>query len=174
MKRRLDLARALIHEPRLLLMDEPTSGLDEAAFRNTWERLDTMRAGRELSILVTTHRPEEGERCDRVAVLSGGKIIAVDAPQTLREQVAADVIVLSGKDPAALCKEAQSHFDFPCRVDGDGVVMECEKGHELIPRIVEAFPNGRLDSVSLRRPSLADVFLKMTGTGLDNEIEAAR
>ncbi len=170
MKRRLDLARALIHEPRLLLMDEPTSGLDEAAFRQTWDQLETMRSGRELSILVTTHRPEEGERCSRVAVLSGGKTIALSTPSALREQVANDLVILRGDDPAALQQVVQERFELPSIIDGDALLIECEKGHELIPRVVEAFPKGHLKSVSLRNPSLADVFLKLTGHALENDL----
>jgi ABC-2 type transport system ATP-binding protein len=170
MKRRLDLARALIHEPRILLMDEPTSGLDESAFRQTWDRLETMRTGRELSILVTTHRPEEGERCDRVAILAHGKTIALDSPQALRQQVAHDVVVLRGDDLDSLRQLVLEKFGADCIVDGDALFIECEKGHELIPRVVEALPNGRLRSVSLRHPSLADVFLKITGYGLESSL----
>jgi len=168
MKRRLDLARALSGEPRLLLMDEPTAGLDEAAFRNTWHRLDNMRKGRNLSILLTTHRPEEAERCDRIAIINSGKAVVTETPENLKQQVASDVVVLSGSEPEALCEIAASFGE--SRIDNGDVIIECEKGHELIPRLVESVPSGQLQAVSLRRPSLADVFLKVTGKGLLSEL----
>lgn len=168
MCRRLDLARALSGEPRLLLMDEPTAGLDEAAFRSTWSRLNDMRKGRNLSILLTTHRPEEAEHCDRLAIINNGQAVVTDTPENLKRQVASDVVALTGTDSEGLCQIA-SAFGESRVFDGD-VLIECEKGHELIPRLVESVPNGQLQAVSLRRPSLADVFLKVTGKGLLSEL----
>ena len=168
MRRRLDMARALIHSPQLLLMDEPTAGLDEGAFRATWQRLLAMRAGSDLTILLTTHRPEEAELCDRIAILANGKAIITATPQALRERVATDVIMLRGDEPDVLAAEAAARFGLPTLRDGDDVVIECDRGHELIPRVVEAFGTARLTSVSLRRPSLGDVFLKITGHGLES------
>ena len=167
MRRRLDIARALLHGPRLLLMDEPTAGLDESSFRTTWQRLLAMRAGSDLTVLLTTHRPEEAELCDRIAVLSDGKALVTDTPQALRERVSSDVVVLKGEAPETLATEAAARFGLPTLLDGDEVVIECDRGHELIPRIVEAFGSGRLTSVSLRRPGLGDVFLKITGHTLE-------
>lgn len=173
MKRRLDLARALVAGPSLLLMDEPTSGLDEAAFRETWQRLEALRADRELSILLSTHRPEEAERCDRIAVLAGGRVAALDTPEALRERVAADVVTLVAADAASLAPGIEAEFGVPCRVHGDELVIDCERGHELIPRLVESLPDGRLRAVSLRRPTLADAFLKVTGLALDEDVDTA-
>ena len=173
MKRRLDLARALMHEPRLLVMDEPTAGLDEASFRETWDRLEALRRGRELTVLVATHRPDEAERCDRLAVLLRGRVERVATPRELQVLVARDVVVLEGPEPQRLRDEIVSRFQMECLLDEGRVLVESEKGHELIPRLVEGLQGLRIDSVSLRRPTLADAFLKVTGRQLAAEVEAA-
>jgi len=173
MCRRLDIARALIHEPRLLVMDEPTAGLDEASFRGLWDRLERIRDQRELSILVATHRPEEAERCDRVMILNNGVVAASDPPAVLRAKMSSELLFLKGEDlhnishvvrnlETSLPTDLQADI-IAVDVQNDRVCVECESGHALIPRIVEAFPKGQLSSVELRQPSLADVFLKVTG-----------
>ena len=170
MKRRLDIARALLHQPSLLLLDEPTAGLDEASFRATWEHLDAVRRERSVSILVSTHRADEAERCDRVVVLADGRAATVATPEELRARVAHDLIVLTGPEPEALRALVEERLGVAATVDGGTVRIECERGHALIPRLVEALPDGRLDTVSLRHPSLADVFLALTGGSLDDEV----
>jgi ABC-2 type transport system ATP-binding protein len=169
MKRRLELARALLHEPSLLIMDEPTTGLDESFFRQTWERIDALRARRGLTVLLTTHRAEEAERCDRVAVVDGGRVIAEDQPEALRRRVSGDVLTLEARDPEGLCAELASRLGLDCRMVDGRVVLEHERGHELVPRVVEALPAGRIDSLSMHRPTLADVFVKLTGRSLRDE-----
>lgn len=166
MTRRLDLARALLPDPDLLLMDEPTAGLDEAAFREAWARLDAMREGRELTILVATHRPDEAARCDRLAIVAEGRVAAVRSPEQLRSEVGKDVLELKGAELPALQEQLASEFGLETRLDRDGLLVECEAGHSLIPRLVEGLPDGRLDSVSLRRPTLADAFFHIAGQDL--------
>lgn len=169
MKRRLDLARALLHEPSVLLMDEPTAGLDEAAFREAWQRLDEMRAGTELTILVATHRPDEAARCDRLAVVSDGRVATVRSPEELRAEVGHDLLVLRGGDPEALRAELAERLGLEGRVAGQEVLVDAERGHEQIPRIVESLPDGRLESVALRRPTLADAFFRVVGRRLEED-----
>ena len=169
MKRRLELARALLHEPSLLIMDEPTTGLDERFFRQSWERIEALRDSRGLTVLLTTHRAEEAERCDRVAVVDQGRVIAQDTPEALRGQVAGDVLTLEARDPEALGAELAERFALQPRVVEGKLVIERERGHELIPRIVEALPVGRIASLSMHRPTLSDVFVKLTGRSLADE-----
>jgi ABC-2 type transport system ATP-binding protein len=169
MKRRLELARALLHEPSLLVMDEPTTGLDERFFRQTWERIEQLRQDRGLTVLLTTHRAEEAERCDRVAVIDAGRVVAQDAPEALRERVSGDVLTLQAQDPEGLCAELEQRLQLQCRVAEGRVLIERERGHELIPRLVEALPVGRIDSLSMHRPTLADVFVKLTGRSLGDD-----
>lgn len=172
MKRRLDLARALVHEPRLLVMDEPTAGLDEASFRETWERVGGMRAGRDVTVLVATHRPDEAQRCDRLAVIAAGRIERVATPQELQSMVSRDVVVLEGREASRLEVEVSRRFSLTVLREGDRVLVESERGHELIPRLVEGLGDFRLDAVSLRRPTLADAFLKITGRRLGDDAAA--
>jgi ABC-2 type transport system ATP-binding protein len=169
LKRRLDLARALLHRPRLLLMDEPTSGLDEAAFRATWDRLNDMRVSSQVSVLVATHRSDEAERCDRIAILDGGTIVELDSPNRLRERISDDLIVLSGPEPETVLGLVQTEHGLSCHHVGDQVFVECDRGHEWVPKLVERIGAERLTAVELRRPSLADVFLKITGHALTEE-----
>jgi ABC-2 type transport system ATP-binding protein len=169
MRRRLELARALLHEPSLLLMDEPTTGLDERFFRQTWERIEALRERTGLTVLLTTHRAEEAERCDRVAVVDSGRIIAEDTPEALRRRVSGDVLTLQARDPEALCADLLSRLGLQARVVDGRVVLEHDRGHELIPRLVEALPVGRIDSLSMHRPTLSDVFVQLTGRSLRDE-----
>jgi ABC-2 type transport system ATP-binding protein len=172
MKRRLELARALLHEPQLLLLDEPTSGLDEPSFRRTWQRILELRERTQLSVLLTTHRAEEAALCDRVALLDQGHIIALDTPAALVDRVAGDVLTLEVSDLEATVAQVQQHFGLPARIAEGKVVIESERGHELIPRLVEALPEGSIHSLSMHRPSLADVFVQLTGRSLETDTEA--
>jgi ABC-2 type transport system ATP-binding protein len=169
MKRRLELGRALLHDPALLVMDEPTTGLDERSFRQNWERIEGLRDERGLTVLLTSHRADEAERCDRVAVVDGGRVIALDTPEALRRRVSGDVITLEARDPEPLAQELSQRFEVEARVVEGRVVLEREEGHALIPRLVESLPAGRIDSLSMHRPTLADVFVKLTGRALGDE-----
>ncbi len=170
--RRLELARALVHQPEILVLDEPTSGLDEASFQRAWARLLRLQQDEGLTVLVTTHRPEEAERCQRLLVLHHGRAVACDTVEQLRRSVSGDVIALEladGQDPQAAQQLLLQRFELASRLAERSLLLERDKGHEWIPRLVEAFPPGALRSVSLRRPSLADVFLKLTGKELDED-----
>ncbi len=169
MRRRLELARAVIHRPSILVLDEPTSGLDAASFRATWEAIQALRREDGLTVILNTHRPDEAEQCDRLAVMAEGRIVACETPDALRARVAGDVVVVEAEDASGLAREVALRFQLPARAVGDAVVIEREEGHTLVPRLVEAFPPGRFRSVSVRRPTLADAFLEITGRGLETE-----
>ncbi|MGM0577303.1 MAG: ATP-binding cassette domain-containing protein [Myxococcota bacterium] len=167
MRRRLDLARAMMHGPRLLLLDEPTAGLDEAAFQRTWRQVTDLAVRAGTGVLVTTHRPAEAERCDRLVVLDRGRVVAEGTPEDLKSNLRGDRVVLEGDDPEALAAAVEEHLGLSPHVDGREVHVTCERGHEVVVRIVEALPPGRLNAVSVRRPGLGDVFLERTGNTLD-------
>jgi ABC-2 type transport system ATP-binding protein len=167
MRRRLELARALVHAPAILVMDEPTVGLDAAAFRAFWEQVEALRRAEGTTVVLTTHRPDEAERCDRLAVLAGGRIVACTTPEALRARVAGDVLVVEADGPEEVARTLAERLGVAARVRPEGVVIEREAGHALVPRIVEVFPPGRLRSVSLRRPTLADAYLAVTGEKLE-------
>ncbi|WP_434388810.1 ATP-binding cassette domain-containing protein [Melittangium boletus] len=166
MRRRLELARALVHEPRVLLMDEPSQGLDEASFRAFWAHLHALRETEGLTVLLTTHRADEAHLCDRLAVLDEGRLVACDTPAALAARVGGDILTLEAREPERLVVELREGLGLEGRVVEGRVQVETERGHALVPRVVEALPPGRLASVSVRPPSLADVFLQLTGRTL--------
>lgn len=170
MRRRLELSRAMLHDPELLLMDEPTTGLDEPSFQRTWARLDELRRTQGVTIVLTTHRPEEAERCDRLAIMDAGRIVTVDTPGGLRGRVAGDVLELRTREPERVSQLLSAELGLASTVDADLVRIEAPRGHALIPRIVETLPAGTLESVSMRRPGLGDAFLVLTGRSLASDV----
>jgi ABC-2 type transport system ATP-binding protein len=171
LRRRAEIAKALLHAPRLLLLDEPSTGLDPAARRDLWSTLEELR-GAGVTVLLTTHFMEEGDRCDRLALVDGGSVVAEGAPAALKEAIGGDVVTLTGPDPAALARDLAVRWPDLAPAVRDGAVrLERERGHELVARLVEALP-GRVDAVTVARPTLEDVFLRRTGRRLDEETAA--
>jgi ABC-2 type transport system ATP-binding protein len=165
LRRRAEIAKALLHEPRLLLLDEPSTGLDPGARRDLWTALEALRK-EGVTVLLTTHFMEEGDRCDRLALLSGGRIVAEGSPAALKDEIGGDVVTLTGADPEALTRDLAARFpDLEPSVRDGAVRLERERAHELVARLVETFP-GRVESVTVARPTLEDVFLRRTGYGL--------
>lgn len=173
MRRRVEIVRALIHAPQLLLLDEPTSGLDEAAFRRVWADLLELRERHGLSLLVTTHRPEEAEHCDRLAILDRGAIVACDTPESLRARVAGDLVEIEADDPAAVVETLRVQLGLEARVVEGRAVLQRESAHQWVPRIVEALPGGSLRSIAVRRTGLGEVFLALTGHTLSGDEQPA-
>jgi ABC-2 type transport system ATP-binding protein len=172
LRRRVEIAKALLHAPRLLLLDEPSTGLDPGARRDLWETLEALRA-EGVTVLLTTHFMEEGDRCDHLVLLDRGTIVAEGPPAALKEEIGGDVITLAGPDPEGLAHDLSARFpDLALAVRDGAVRLTRERGHELVARLVEALP-GRIDSVTVARPSLEDVFLRRTGHRLYGEEEAA-
>jgi ABC-2 type transport system ATP-binding protein len=182
LRRRAEIAKALLHTPRLLLLDEPSTGLDPGARRDLWDTLAALR-GEGVTVLLTTHFMEEGDRCGRLALLSRGTVVAEGTPAELKGEIGGDVITLTGltgldTDPETLARDlAALHpgLDFQLR---DGAVrLEHAGGHELAARLAGSLP-GRIGAVTVARPTLEDVFLRRTGHRLyeddrDETTEAA-
>ena len=166
MRRRIEIARVLLHDPDLLLLDEPGRGVDPDALRRIWDELTARKAARGMSLVVTTHQPEEAERCDRIALLDGGRVTATGTPDELRARVAGDVVRVRGERPEELAETIRARLGLEGVILNGDVVLEAPRGHEVVPRVVELFPPGRLASVATSRPTLADVFAKLTGRGL--------
>lgn len=162
MQRRLELAKGLLHGPRVLLLDEPTTGLDPGARRDLWQYLRILRDEEHVTILVTTHLMEEAERCDRLVILSEGRVVALGTPAELKQEIGGDVIVLETQEPERLAGRIRTQFRVDTRVLQNQVRIEKEHGHRFVTDLVEAFP-GEIDSVSIAKPSLEDVFIRRTG-----------
>jgi len=167
LRRRVEIARGLLHKPELLLLDEPSTGLDPRVRREVGDYLEELRAKDGVTILVTTHIMEEAERCDRLALLDQGKLVALDKPASLKDQVGGDVITVSAKAPESLCAEVRQKFGIEAQVVDGAVRIERPRGHEFIPQLVEAFP-GAIESVTVGKPTLEDVFVHLTGHRFDD------
>jgi ABC-2 type transport system ATP-binding protein len=162
MQRRLELAKGLLHHPSVLLLDEPTTGLDPGARIDLWRYLQMLRDEEKVTVLVTTHLMEEAERCDRLAFLSEGKLVALGTPTELKHEIGGDVIVLDVKDAESLAKRVSARYGIDAKVVGSQVRLERENGHRFITDVVEAFP-GDIEAISVSKPSLEDVFIRRTG-----------
>ena len=161
-QRRVELAKGLMHHPAVLLLDEPTTGLDPGARRDVWQYLTMLRDQEGVTVLVTTHLMEEAERCDRLAILSEGELVAMGTPAELKSEIGGDVIVLEADDPQALAARIQSRFRILPNVIDNKVRLEREHGHRFVTDVMEAFP-GEIKSISVSRPTLEDVFISRTG-----------
>jgi ABC-2 type transport system ATP-binding protein len=162
MQRRLELAKGLMHGPRVLLLDEPTTGLDPGARRDVWQYLRILQEEERVTVLVTTHLMEEAERCDRLAIFNEGKVVALGTPTELKREIGGDVIVLETKIPEVLATRIRDRFAVEVLVVGEQVRIEKDHAHHFVTDLVEAFP-GEIDAISISKPSLEDVFIRRTG-----------
>jgi ABC-2 type transport system ATP-binding protein len=163
MQRRIELAKGLLHHPGVLLLDEPTTGLDPGARRDLWQYLQILRDEEHVSVLVTTHLMEEAERCDRLAIMNEGTLVALGTPAELKSEIGGDVILLdAAHDAAVLAEHIRARFQVTTTVLGNQVRIEQEAGHRFVPDVVEAFP-GEIQAISVSKPALEDVFIHRTG-----------
>lgn len=162
MQRRVELAKGLMHHPSVLLLDEPTTGLDPGARRDLWQYLHELRAQERISVIITTHLMEEAERCDRLAILNLGQIVAMGTPAELRSQIGGDVILLEAEQAGSLALRIEQKFRISATVLDGKVRMERKEGHRFITDLVESFP-GEIQSISVSKPTLEDVFIDSTG-----------
>ena len=165
LQRRVELAKSLLHEPTVLILDEPSTGLDPGARASLMEILKSL-CQEGVTCLMTTHLMEDAERCDMVAILDQGKLVALDPPAKLKSVVGGDVLTMRSSRPAALAERVRSKFQCGADVVDDMVRIERPDGHTFIPDLIEAFP-GEIDSVTIGKPTLEDVFVHLTGRKLD-------
>ena len=169
MKRRVELAKGLLTSPRILLMDEPSTGLDPVARVEMWRSLKEVRDRDDVTILVTTHLMDEGDRCNRLAIMDRGRIVATGTPNQLKDRIGGDVITLTSDDPAALRGSLTRRFTDVTIEQVNGTLrIERHRAHEFIPQLVEAAP-GMIRSVSIGKPTLEDVFIHLTGHGFKDQ-----
>jgi ABC-2 type transport system ATP-binding protein len=185
MQRRIELAKGLLHHPSVLLLDEPTTGLDPGARRDLWQYLQILRDEERVSVIVTTHLMEEAERCDRLAILNEGKLVALGTPTDLKREIGGDVIwVEATRNARELAQRISKRFNVNAAAIGDGdsdskLRIEIENGHRFIAELAEAFP-GEIQTVTISKPTLEDVFIHRTGhrfwteAGAENEDTESR
>jgi ABC-2 type transport system ATP-binding protein len=168
LRRRVELAKGLLHRPQVLLLDEPSTGLDPGARSDLWDYLRLIREQDGATVVLTTHLLEEAEKCDRLAILHQGSLVAVDTPDHLRATVGGDSITIQAHEPAVLAESIRGQFGLsPQIVDGE-IRLEQPDGHRWVARLVEAFP-GQVQAIRLGKPSLEDVFIARTGHRLGQE-----
>ncbi len=163
MQRRIELAKGLLHHPGVLLLDEPTTGLDPGARRDLWQYLQMLRDEEHVSVLVTTHLMEEAERCDRLAILNEGNLVALGTPEELKSEIGGDVVLLrAAHDAGLLAEHIRARFHVETTVLENQVRIEREGAHRFVTEVVEAFP-GEIEAISVSKPALEDVFIRRTG-----------
>lgn len=163
LRRRVELAKGMIHRPQLLLLDEPSTGLDPGARSGLWEYLHRLRDEFGITIALTTHLLEEAQRADRIAILHEGEFVAIDTPDALKAAVGGDSITISSEQPDELAQLIESQLNISATVIDGAVRLEQADGHHLIPRLMETFP-GRITAIRLGKPTLEDVFIARTGS----------
>jgi ABC-2 type transport system ATP-binding protein len=163
MRRRLEIARGLMHSPRVLFLDEPTIGLDPQTRSSIWSYIRQLRETEEITIFMTTHYMDEAEFCDRIAIMDHGEIVALDSPETLKAGVGADRVRIETEDDEAAIEALRERFDVEARMSEGAVSFAVPGGEEFVPRLFAELGMPIL-SVSVSRPTLDDVFMSFTGT----------
>jgi ABC-2 type transport system ATP-binding protein len=163
MRRRLEIARGLMHSPRVLFLDDPTIGLDPQTRRSIWSYIRELKEREEITIFMTTHYMDEAEWCDRIAIMDHGQIVALDSPETLKAGVGKDRVTIHTDDDEAAIAAIAERFAIEARTSEGAVTFGVESGEEFVPRLF-AESGIAIRSVSVSRPTLDDVFMSYTGT----------
>jgi ABC-2 type transport system ATP-binding protein len=162
LQRRAEVAKALLHDPQLLVLDEPSTGLDPAARRDIWQDLERLRTERGTTVIVTTHLMDEAASCDRVGILDQGHLVAIGSPGELTRAIGGDVVLVTSRQPEALGARIRERFGLRTELVDGRLRIERQRAHEFVTDLVEAFP-GEIDAVAFGRPTLEDVFVHHTG-----------
>jgi ABC-2 type transport system ATP-binding protein len=163
MQRRLEIARGLLHAPRVLFLDEPTVGLDPQTRSSIWEYINELKTREDITIFLTTHYMDEAENCDRIAIIDHGKIVAIDTPEALKASVGEDRVQIQTADDPAAIAELQREFGLEASMREGAVTFSVAAGEEFVPRLFATL-SVPIRSVSVSRPSLDDVFMSYTGS----------
>lgn len=163
MQRRLEIARGLLHAPRVLFLDEPTVGLDPQTRSGIWAYINDLKAREDITIFLTTHYMDEAEHCDRIAIVDHGRIVAIDTPEALKASVGKDRVQIQTGDNAAAIAALKSAFGLDAAVHEGAVTFSVASGEQFVPRLFSEL-QVPIQSVSVSRPSLDDVFMSYTGS----------
>jgi ABC-2 type transport system ATP-binding protein len=166
LQRRAEVAKALLHDPELLVLDEPSTGLDPAARRDIWQDLARLRTERGTTVIVTTHLMDEAEGCDRVGILDEGRLVALGSPRELTRAIGGDVVIVTARQPEALGERIRQRFGVGVELVDGRLRIERHRAHEFVTGLVESFP-GEIEAVAFGRPTLEDVFVHHTGHRLE-------
>jgi ABC-2 type transport system ATP-binding protein len=177
MKRRLEIVRGLLHRPHILFLDEPTLGLDPQTRRLIWQHILDLHQREGITVFLTTHYLEEAEYCDRIAIIDHGSIVAIDTPEGLKARVGGDVITLRTPDNEVAAATIQATYGILPEIHDGMLRLEVPRGDEFVPGLVQTL-GGAIHAINMSRPTLDDVFLKLTGRAIreedNSEIDAMR
>ncbi len=163
MRRRLEIARGLMHSPRVLFLDEPTIGLDPQTRRSIWTYIRELQEREQITIFMTTHYMDEAEWCDRIAIMDHGQIVALDAPETLKAQVGTDRVAIHTDDDDAAIEALKQRFDVEGKISEGAVTFAVPQGEQFVPRLFAEL-GIPIKAVNVSRPTLDDVFMSYTGS----------
>lgn len=162
LQRRVEIAKAMLHSPRVLLLDEPSSGLDVGARRQLRDSLQNLAETDNVLVLLTTHLLDEAESCTRIGILDAGRLVALGEPGTLKTQIGGDVVHIESTSGETLHPAIERQFGVSSVLTEGHLRVECERGHEFVRDVVAAFPD-EIQAVRFGKPTLEDVFVKLTG-----------
>jgi ABC-2 type transport system ATP-binding protein len=165
MRRRLEIARGLMHSPRVLFLDEPTIGLDPQTRRSIWTYIRELQEREQITIFMTTHYMDEAEWCDRIAIMDHGQIVALDAPETLKAGVGTDRVAIQTDDDEAAIAALKARFDVEARMSEGAVTFAVAQGEQFVPRLFAEL-GIPIKAVHVSRPTLDDVFMSYTGSSI--------
>jgi ABC-2 type transport system ATP-binding protein len=172
MKRRLEIARGLLHHPHILFLDEPTLGLDPQTRHRIWKYVLDLRRREALTIFLTTHYMNEAENCDRIAIIDEGEIVALDRPEVLKDSLGGDVVTLRVEDAEAAAAELFARYELSASIETDSVRFKLPRAEEFLPGLIRSF-SSKILAATVRRPTLDDVFLSLTGHSIRDDRPAA-
>lgn len=169
LRRRVELAKGMLHSPKVLLLDEPSTGLDPAARQAMWRYLEFLRRDQGVTIVLTSHLLEEAEKADRIAILDQGRLVALDTPDTLKDRIGGDTITIRTRQPQALLEKLHNELNLSATEVSEFVRLETEDGPGTIRMIMQS-ASDLVDAITLAKPSLEDVFIAMTGRQFTEEV----
>ena len=168
LRRRVELAKGLLHDPQVLILDEPTVGLDPGVRSDFWKYLRKLRDEDGITLLFTTHLMEETEQCDHLVILSEGQVVADGSPTALKEEIGGDVIVVETADPEQFCEMIRERFPGEPRVVNGTVRLELPQGHKVAAELMQSYSD-QIEAVRVSKPTLEDVFIHKTGHRFDGD-----
>lgn len=169
LRRRVELAKGMLHSPKVLLLDEPSTGLDPAARQAMWRYLEFLRRDQGVTIVLTSHLLEEAEKADRIAILDQGRLVALDTPDALKDRIGGDTITIRTRQPQALLEKLHNELNLSATEVSEFVRLETEDGPGTIRTIMQS-SSDLVDAITLAKPSLEDVFIAMTGRQFTEEV----
>lgn len=173
MKRRLEIARGLLHYPKVLFLDEPTLGLDPQTRSHIWDHILSLHRTEQITVFLTTHYMEEAENCDRIAIIDHGKIVALDTPRNLKKSVGGDIVRIETAEPESAARDIRKSLGIEAELDETGLRFEIQEASTKIASLLREMPFN-VRSIHVSEPTLDDVFIKITGRALrDEELGAA-